>query len=330
MWWYINYEFFGHTLFSTHIILTSCTSRKRGLEESLRLTDAIVGSDLSDTAERWIQALADREQLSPALSRYLGRSITEAKIAASFLDAQLYVASAGLGLISGEDLIPQYDLTTSGKNSSLQAVLDRYGATSSQWWDAVCRNGGISELLAKNSQTMVLAALPASYISMIAEDLMRSNSRDLSRLRIFTSRAGVDALPPVLAKNVMPYDERLESIQGCAGTRADFPQRALKHFVTQLRGHLSDVESGYQKVNQFLSIHRAPQSIARQRATDEDIKHLIHKHWATADGKGSTLLRSLRDVSLVACEQSRFARLWHEVRAERSDPGTKPLSKISK
>jgi len=317
-------------LFSSHFVLTSCTSRKRGREECLRLTTSHIGRDLRETAGRWIQALAEREQLSPALSRYLGRSIAEAKLAASFLDAQMYVASAGMGLISGESLIPQYDLTVSGNNSALQTVLDRHGATTSQWWDAVCPTGGISELLAKNSQTLILAALPASYISMIAQDLMRSDPHDLSRLRIFTSRAGFDALPPVLAKNVMPYDERLESIPGCAGTRADFPQRALRHFVTQVGGHLLDVESGRLKINQLLSTYKAPQSIARQRASDDHIKKLIDKQWATASGKGSTLLRFLRDVEFVACEQSRFARLWHEVRIERTVTGTNPLSIPSK
>lgn len=62
-----------------------------------------------------------------------------------------------------------------------------------------------------------------------------------------------------------------------------------------------------------------PQSVERTRLQDDEILKLLQKHWDAADGNSSKLLRLFRDDLKVACEQSRFAKLARQVRAERSN-----------
>ena len=111
----------------------------------------------------------------------------------------------------------------------------------------------------------------------------------------------------------MPYDERLESLPGFTGTRADFPQRAMRHFVSQLIGHQLAAKAAFHAVEQALSVCIAPTVPTRRRLTDDEICVLIRKGWTKCGGSGARLLRYLRDDELVACEQGRFAILRRQV-----------------
>jgi len=152
---------------------------------------------------------------------------------------------------------------------------------------------------------------------MVAADLAQCAAQDLERVRLFTSPAGQAALPEVVAASAMPYDERLESLPTYAGTRADFPQRALRHFVEQLDGHHLSMPAARRAVDEVLSTCARRLVARRVRTDDEGIRILIRTHWAKCEGQSSRLLRSLRVEAQVACEQGRFAQLWREVRDER-------------
>ena len=119
-----------------------------------------------------------------------------------------------------------------------------------------------------------------------------------------------------LRRCVMPYDERLEGHERFAGTRSDFPQRAMRHFVEELDGQYLDVERANDAVETAMAQLKRPVLPQRARKTDEEIIKLIRSQWMTHDGSSLRLLRYLRDEALVACEQSRFRGLWHRVRAE--------------
>jgi hypothetical protein len=163
---------------------------------------------------------------------------------------------------------------------------------------------------------MLLAALPANYLEMMASDLAQCPPSTGERMRIFTSRAGAASLPGHLGAVVMPYDERLESVDNYKGTRADFPQRALRHFVEVLQGHTLDLQSGRVAVDQFMKSCEWPETVVRRRAADADIKEIIRREWQSSGGRCSVLLRYVRDGALVACEQGRFSQIWRSVRDE--------------
>jgi hypothetical protein len=303
-------------LSANYIVITNCTSRKRAGARPLRFGKQILGADLKETAQRWRRELRLSTAKVPISHLYVGRSISSAKWVAAKLCAPLYVVSAGLGLVGIEDEAPAYDLSIAGADGRLQRALDRFNERPAAWWSLLIRNGGLRELAARNPGSVMLIALPAAYMEMVSDDLASCSSRELSRIRIFTSIPGRAVLPQELAQNVIPYDDRLESVRGYSGTRADYPQRAMRHFVEQLGAHRLSIHQSLKAVNRSLGQFAKPQKIERRREDDEVIKRLIRRQWHATGGRSGVLLRYLRDDALVSCEQARFAKLCKEIRHE--------------
>jgi hypothetical protein len=297
------------------LIVTNCTARKRGARAALVLDASHLGGELKTTVANWRSAASRAAVCRPAAELYTGRSIVEVRRAAHSAQARLYFASAGMGLVAAQDMIPVYDLTPVRAAGGLAAALREHNASSSDWWCAISGNG-LSRLIRSCLEDQVLVALPATYLQMIASDLKRLSPGDAARVRIFTSSAGAKVVPDFLQSNVMPYDERLESIPGFAGTRADFPQRALRHFVEQLNGVAHAAHECRVLVDRALSSYSVRKVPERRRLDDNQVKALISSRWDSCDGRSAQLLRALRDEEAVACEQARFAQLWREVRAQ--------------
>ena len=93
-------------------------------------------------------------------------------------------------------------------------------------------------------------------------------------------------------------------------------QRALRHFVHILRGHILPLDSAREQVRLAMNALVKPTVPKRERKSDAEIAELIEQNWARLNGSGAALLRYLRDEALVACEQSRFAMLRRDVQAQ--------------
>lgn len=134
-------------------------------------------------------------------------------------------------------------------------------------------------------------------------------------LRIFTSPAGAQCVPDHLKCCVMPYDERLESVRGFAGTQSDFAQRALRHFVEALQATSMALDEARDAVAASLAHRRRRSRSVGQRLTDDEIRLVLTAQWTRHSGSSSKLLRFLRDEAQISCEQKRFSRLWQELSA---------------
>jgi hypothetical protein len=133
------------------------------------------------------------------------------------------------------------------------------------------------------------------------------------RLRIFgTSLERV--LPAKLAACILPYDQRLE-VATSAGTRSDFAQRALLHYVTDIwKAHPTRLDDDLIAVRAAFATTPYPRAIPKRAAAEDDaIRSIIIRLLPSIGRRRSPMLRHLRDVEGVACEQSRFARLFAEV-----------------
>jgi len=166
------------------------------------------------------------------------------------------------------------------------------------------------------THSSVFLALPATYLRLVREDLAAIPPTARKRVRIFTSEAGRAEIPDLVASCVMPYDDRLETVSGFDGTRADFPQRALRHFVERLRGHELSAADGRSAVVASLSGQLRRELPQRVRMSDDDIRALIRARWEDCGGSSTRLLRYLRDDALVSCEQGRFRALWQSLKIE--------------
>ena len=116
----------------------------------------------------------------------------------------------------------------------------------------------------------------------------------------------------------MPYNYSLDFSE-FTGTKVDYCQRCLNHFVKFIYKPGQDISESTQLVKDFItSLPSIPAKIKRQSMTDEQIKNLILEGWVDCRGRSTKLLRFIRDEKQVACEQSRFQFLWNNVKTTKN------------
>ncbi len=292
-------------------LLVPCTSRK-----SVRPAPEACAVSLPKTCQQgvetaWLSRLSTLPVRLPAGALYAGRGFHLARQTAKASGAALYAVSAGLGLVAAERIVPAYGLTIDGRSpeSLTGRVSGLFDATA--WWRAISSGPfatQLSELFGGEVGTPVLVALTRPYARMLAPALDAIPDVAVAYLRIVGVKLDV-LLPQRLSSQLLPYDERLETI--LPGTRADFPQRAIAHFVKEvLRAHPdADAAEHRHWVEMTLAGRSAPQRRQRLRLSDNEIVRLIERHLPETSAIGR-LLRIIRDEEGVACEQTRFTRLY--------------------
>ncbi|UKJ75438.1 hypothetical protein [Azospirillum brasilense] len=300
------------------LVVTNCTNRKR-LDPSAhaRARDLTDGTP-TEVAAAWMARVSQDGCRIPADRLYCGRAFSEAIAATKMLDARLYIASAGLGLVAAQTLVPSYGATVApGTEDSLLPKL--FGASSRDWWCAVNTISPFVTTLPLQEAGLLLVALSRPYLQMMLHDLLAWVERAPGCLRLFAS-AGSDELPLSLRRALMPYDARLDDPRGpLPGTKGDFAQRALRHFVERVLPTSSDAPATVhaERVTESLAGLSAPDLQERAKRSDAEIRALIEHHWHEVGGASSRMLRKLRDGLGVACEQGRFKDLFHQVAQAR-------------
>jgi hypothetical protein len=297
----------------TAVIVTSCTQRKAG-RDRVDVAQLPECAALVRLAQAWRRAIGKASSDTAAQSLYQGRSIVDAAAAAAALDAPWYVVSAGLGLIRYDQPVPAYECTVA-VGTDLDRRLRALERSAAQWWNALTDTSPapLSKLIAK---APTLLALPSGYLRLVHDDLAQVTPANARSLRIFTSAAGAQCLPNHLQGCVMPYDDRLESVRGYAGTQSDFAQRALRHFVEVLQATDRPLEEAHEAVATSLASRRRRQRSMGQRMTDDEILKVLEAEWSRHSGSSTRLLRYLRDEARISCEQKRFSRLWQGLTAQ--------------
>ncbi|MGV1045497.1 hypothetical protein [Limnohabitans sp.] len=299
-------------------VVTNCSSIKRRTGTSI--TPSLGYRSLDELSSAWVKKTLKATDLALVEETYGGRTFIEALAAGAKLGADLHVISAGLGLVHAKDKIPNYNLTVSQGSGSISSWLVERGKSSVEWWEALNQKLGKPYpifQLSKKSDGVILA-LPSTYLEMITSELLMMPSEARDKLIIITSAAGQKIIHADLRSRCLPYDERLDGAPSYRGTRNDFPQRALKHLVNEIEFQNKPIKAVQLEVLTFLDKHSKPTLPKRTKLDDDQIKKLIQKNWSNYLGKHELLLRFLRDVALVACEQKRFGKLWSQVKLENS------------
>lgn len=269
---------------------------------------------LASLVQAWRRAIRTASSNTAAGSLYQGRSIVDTAAAAAALGTPWYVVSAGLGLIRHDQCVPAYECTVSA-GTNLDRRLRALGCHVPQWWNALTDTSPapLSKLITK---APTLLALPSGYLRLVQDDLAQVAPANAGALRIFTSAAGSQCLPDHLQGCLMPYDDRLESVRGFTGTRADFAQRALRHFVEALQATEMPLEEAREAVAASLANRQRQRRAMGQRMTDDEILRVLEAQWTRHSGSSTKLLRYLRDEARISCEQKRFSRLWQGLSAQ--------------
>ena len=305
------------------VVIASCSSSK-SIPKELRVeAESLEIGQIKQVVSRWKRLLDQHLKHTdpiPSGQLYQGRAIQEIKKVASELNCPVYFISAGLGLVDINEQISAYSLTVS-KGSSDYVGDKIVGETFNKqlWWqeiNSIRGNTPLHTMIKNNNDTLFLLALPANYFAMVVPELMKLTDPELNRVRLFG--------PAATKKNkrfdhvLMPYDNRFNGPDSpLRGTYSDFPQRALRHFVSIIDNKLatrSPVDDS-ELVSASLSKMRSPPKVIRKQASDEQISLLLQRKWAQYMGQSSSKsLRRLRDVELTACEQKRFSGIFQSVK----------------
>ena len=311
------------------LLVTTCTNRKTvPTAERIQASLELPRGSQEHVTEAWKGALRQPYTPLPARDLYCGRGFSEALAAEASSVGKLWIISGGLGLVAADELVPPYDLTLSpGSPNSIQ---DRVKGTfdPARWWSDLARRRRPKRTLAALAKDhpdyLIAVAVSGSYLELIAADLLSLPDDDLARLRLI-GPVRYEQVPDRLRTTLLPYDARLNGPDSeISGTRADFPQRALRHFVDNIWPDTrnSSAAEHAAAVESLLANHAHPSSPKRQQYPDDELIRLIIKFWDRADGQAGRMLRLLRDDENIACEQGRFSRLF-KVAAEQA-PGNSP------
>lgn len=293
------------------VTLCSASKRQRGPAAS-----SLAAGPQASVAAQWMRRLsaknADRVE---ATLLYKGSAFGLAGKAAKALGAELGVISAGLGYVKSNTVIPGYDLTVRKAESPGSVRRQVEGNFDPQlWWEAVSAGPFSSDFLDDVSgRPLILICLSRDYAEMVAADLERLAAVS-PQLRIF-GMSIAQHLPMSLRESTMPYDGRLDEIYR-SGTRVDFAQRALLHYVEVVHPHAgASLELARQHVERLMSSVPARETIVKQeRKGDDDLKELMRDQLLLNPRlSASGMLRWFRNEKGLSCEQGRCSKLFHEV-----------------
>jgi hypothetical protein len=122
------------------LLVTVCTNRKTIPPiERLKAQDLPSGPQ-SYVSATWRDWLREANPSVAARHIYAGRGFVEATLAAERCKADLWIVSAGLGLVHGEDEVPAYDLTLfAGSESSVRQKVTDGLFDAPRWWSDIGR-----------------------------------------------------------------------------------------------------------------------------------------------------------------------------------------------
>lgn len=301
--------------------VTACTNRKRHAPDRHLLARSLKRGSLATVTVDWVSRLEAAREVSKAGEFYCGRSFLEATTAAEALGGELFVVSAGLGLVKARTMVPAYSLTVSrGHPDSVLARLPT-SVLSTQWWIETVKNSPYSCRRISTDIELLVVALPGPYLEMFLPALERWVGAKSRQLRVIC-RPEQQGIPNSLRSAIIEYDDRLEGDGSpLPGTMADFAARAGHHFVELIlrESPRGSATKHREIVDRALANYRVKERVIRPRMADAEIKRVIAKHWNEVDGRSGRMLRLLRDELDIACEQKRFRDLFRSVATNQTE-----------
>jgi hypothetical protein len=319
---------------SAHILVT-CTKRKRlSPPGRLRLGSVGKGSPI-DVAKRWAQRLqqSDAPRVRAA-SLYAGdhwqiAASLPAVAAGCGVKAQLWVLSAGYGLISSCAAISPYSATFSAGHPD--EVLTRFTGRDGkeavrEWWAALSSCPGpetnaprrITDLARQNPGVPILVVASPKYLAAAQDDLVEAATALADPAMLIVVSAGGRGRGP-LAANMLDCSARFQPALG--GALMSLNARVARRVLEQHPPYPWTV-SGFQELLERLPMAESkdPAPLRRPVSDDEVRAYVRSSLRENPSARHTALLRLYREAG-HACEQKRFGRLFKEV--EQSHAGTK-------
>lgn len=229
---------------------------------------------------------------------------------------EIRIVSAGLGLLSTDDLVPAYDATFGlGSENSIRGIQDPvqrnrdWWALLGQWHGPWSGPRSLHATVRKFNRATHIFALPTEYMDAVLDDVDALISDEHCR-----SRTIVLATPTFAALRHVP---RIVEVPGdlygaLGGTRGTVLARAGLYLARQLHHQVGDLKSAREAFRPLLS--RLKPMPIRTGCSDDEVTKFIRAALArNPRAFASPLLKQFRSIGF-ACEQSRFGKLHKAIK----------------
>jgi len=308
-------------------IIASCTDRKRlAVQENLAFGDARDGS--GDHFTRWWKAITeDGSATLPAAELYIGdhwsivRGLPEVA-RASNLNAHLWVASAGYGLVPADAHLHAYAATFSPGHADSVVDVDpnKRVASAREWWkrlaDAPNPPGkGIRTIaaLARSAPTALLLVVASPrYVVAMEDDLCEARVclRKPGDLLIVSGSPGPET--EALKDCWLHSSAALQAVLG--GALGSLHARVARRILEDAAKHGLDAKLLRAQIIELARQQFPFARPERKLLEDKDVISFIKKELMRDSSATHTrLLRALRNGGR-ACEQGPFPRLFRETK----------------
>ena len=287
------------------ISITHCSAKK-----SIKPTivPQNIYNNMNDFFIEWNGLLDKENNIITAELLYDGRGIKE--LFKSNFDHELYIISAGLGLIHKKDPIPSYSLTVSKDTEVSINNFIKEGFDSSAWWNLVVQTKysrpSIEEIT--YGSDVVLISLTSPYLIMLSEEIKKINSTVI----LFTGNQSI------LSKLGMshlssPYTDSFDGPNSLnKGAKVDFAQRIHSDFIRRYKKY-SSIEEVTSSIKRDMLNWKKPKILHNQKKSNDEILNKILENIKNFNS-ASSLRRHFRHNLNIACEEKRFLKLYNNAK----------------
>jgi len=297
-------------------IISSCSNSKTQTPNDLLKIESFNKSmDLEDIIKFWNNNTKKQGETTYKVSElYKGTSWnaslnTKMKLLTKY-KTELYIASAGYGLIHSEDEILPYNSTFASSTSNSISKFQNNSKinANTRWWNAI----NTFSFSSSTDESYFFVILPHNYL-LASQDTIE-NLISIFGNQVFIFIANNHSLPEFMKNNIIKFDSRFNNFQ--SGVISNMLQRAVLWLSNEiiikdiplchasLQNHIEQEMSKYQT---FVMPIRTKLS---EEELYEKIKLMIQKENIQSASKG---LKTFREMG-YACEQKRFGKIFKEIK----------------
>ena len=308
-------------------VVVSCSERKAPIvDDKLRLRNH--GGSLETRSKSWLQRIGRVEnETYTAWDLYRGEhwSVVKKDEFRENPDVELWVASAGYGLVRADEKLEPYAATfATGMEDSVVLARQTYSPTQSAqyWWQKLSERNArsLQQLAESDPELPILVALSSSYVRAVREDLKKATKALTSPTSLFLVTGGgagddlKDCVIPVGAS----FQQEGNGKQRLGGSRMSLNVRVAGVIIKQSNRHEWDRSALVECLHGELGEPGEVARFNRAKIDQNEVEKFIEGRFQAAIDSGerlpskSTLLVELRYRSM-ACEQKRFGLVYDGV-----------------
>lgn len=307
-------------------VITTCTNKKSDT--------AVKGLSFADYADRyppdvakiWTKHLKNSKSMISCRDLYLGShwieslSCEESALNQGIV-AETWVLSAGYGLVCSNEKLASYAASFSQGRDSVQNLGWPHSYSQRQkvqaWWNFLHRHQkrpNLSRFMSlSRTKDPLLFIISRDYYNAIESELIDLVSAGVNVLIVSAGMyRNLNSASPIVRPHILPFSEDFKQVDAYLNkTNVSLNARLANWMVQHHAKALLDGLSATFSVVDSIKSNLAPLKRKEVKAlTDEEVLAFISSHYNSEYNSATRLLRLLRNVKNLSCEQKRFGALF--------------------